>query len=132
MADMLANRYLLNGFADEALIRYRAALESQPDQPELQCRLILAQLELARADEVAGFVLGVLRDGGPTGLARLRQGCRGFVPNDKPKDPEALIGLRALLAGDWTRARVHLGRVPAAVHPAVAELAEVLESIDGD
>lgn len=127
MTDMLANRYLLNGELTAALERYRAALAADPDQPAMQCRLILAQLELSRIDDAAGFVLGVLFEDGAAGLARLRAGCRGFVPSDVPGDHDVLIGLRALLEGDSDRALSRLHKVPADEFPAVAALVRHLE-----
>lgn len=131
MGDMLANRYLLDGRATEALRRYRRAVRRAPHEPELQCRLILAQLEADRIEEAAALVLELLRQRGPQALAALRRGCAGYVPTDLPADGPALIGLRALLAGDAERARRYLGRIDPEALPVAAALARQLEAIDG-
>lgn len=128
MGTMLANRYLLNGRAAEALQLYRQALAAAPDQSALQCRLVLAHLEAARVDEAAGFVLGMLDTFGPDALAKLRRGCQGFVPTDVPADHDAVKGLRALMSGHTRRAIDRLGRVDPDQFPAVAALAERLEA----
>ncbi len=131
MADMLANRYLLDGRASEALRLYRRALARSPQRGELQCRLILAQLEADRIEEAAALVLELLATRGPAALAALRHGCAGFVRTDLPADGPALIGLRALLAGDAERARHYLGRIDPDALPVAAALARQLETIDG-
>lgn len=131
MGTMLANRYLLNGRAAEALQLYRQALNAAPEQSALQCRLILAHLEASRVDEAAGFVLGMLEEFGLTALTRLQTGCQGFVPTDVPEDHDAITGLRALMSGNTTRARQRLGNVAPGDFPAVAALATRLEEIHG-
>jgi len=131
MADMLANRYLLDGRAAEALRLYQRALAHSPERSELQCRLILAQLEADRIEAAAALVLELLRARGPEALAVLRRGCAGYVRTDQPGDRPAVKGLRALLAGDAERARRFLGRIDPNALPAAAALARRLEAIDG-
>jgi len=124
---MLANRYLLNGRAAEALKLYRQALSAAPEQTALQCRLVLAHLESARIDEAAGFVIGMLDEFGPQALKQLKAGCQGFIPTDVPADHDALTGLRALMAGNTRRAKERLSGVDPEAFPAVAALAARLE-----
>jgi hypothetical protein len=127
---MLANRYLLNGQAAKALGLYEADLEERPEQPELRCRLILAQLALERLEEAAGLVLEVLERRGPGALKLLAGGCQGFVPPADTAEPDALAGLRALLRGDLAAGRALLGKVDPTRHPVAASLARALEAAD--
>jgi len=127
MEPMLANRYLLDGKANLALELYRQALIEEPRQSDLQCRFILASMELERVDEAAGFIGVMLDEYGPEALEKLQCGCFGFGPNDRPGEQDAGVGLRALMAGDVEQARQRLGLADPERFPAVAALAKRLE-----
>jgi hypothetical protein len=129
MGAMLANRYLLDGRAAKALALYKKALDDNPDDSELQCRVILAHLELDRVDDVAGFIEKMLDENGLEALEKLNQGCKGYVPTDGPAQHEVVTGLRALIAGDRRRAAEQLHMVDAAQFPAVARLADRVENL---
>lgn len=129
MNAMLANRYLLDGRAARALELYKKALDDKPADSELQCRFILAHLELDRVDEVAVFIEKMLDENGLAALEKLNQGCKGYVPTDGPAQHEVVTGLRALIAGDQKRATEQLRLVDAAQFPAVARLADRVENL---
>jgi len=124
---MLANKYLLNGQAARALGLYQADLAERPEQPELRCRLILAQLELERVEEAAGLLLEVLAQRGPGALALLVGGCQGFVPAGAADEPPALAGLRAVLGGRLEAGRDLLRAADPDRYPRLAHLARALE-----
>jgi hypothetical protein len=127
MRAMLANKYLLDGQAARALGLYQADLAERPEQPELRCRLILAQLALARVEEAAGLLLEVLEQRGPGALTLLAAGCQGFLPASAGDDPPALAGLRAVLAGELEVGRELLRGADPDRQPLLARLARALE-----
>jgi tetratricopeptide (TPR) repeat protein len=130
MSEMLANRYLLNGRAARALGLYERALEQNPGQRELRCRLILSYLVLERVEQAARLVLETLEAGGTRALAELAAGCQGFVPPGGQEEPAAVGALRALLHGDFPRARRLLAGLEAGVLPVLDRLARHLEASD--
>ncbi len=130
MNEMLANRYLLNGKAAQALECYRKALAAFPEQSTLKCRMILAHLETSDVNDAANFLLGMFDQLGIKAIEELHKGCRGFVPTDVPEDHEAVKGLRAILSGNLRRAAKILAGVDSNEFPAVARLAARLREID--
>ncbi len=127
---MLANRYLLNGRAAEALECYRKALAGSTKENTLRCRMILAHLETSGVNDAASFLLGMFDQLGIKALEELHEGCRGFVPTDVPEDHDVVKGLRALLAGNLDRAAKILTKVHSREFPAVARLATRLQEIN--
>lgn len=130
MSEMLANRYLLNGRAAEALECYKKALSSSPKENALRCRMILAHLETSGVNDAASFLLGMFDQLGIEALEEIHEGCRGFVPTDVPEDHDAVKGLRALLAGSIVRSAEKLSKVDPEEFPAVAQLASRLQEIN--
>ena len=135
MREMLANKYLLNGEAAKAMELYEQALVDEPDQADLQCRLILAQLaqandeQTAPLEEVAAFIGALLDRGGREALSKLVEGCQGYAKHaDQPGEGAALNGLKALLAGRDEQALILLSSVDPTQHPAVAALKNQLMS----
>ena len=136
MREMLANKYLLNGEAAKAMELYEEALADDPDQADLRCRLILAQLaqatdeRTAPLEEVASFITAIVERGGHRELLRLVKGCQGYARHaDEPGQGAALNGLKALLAGHDDRALSLLSSVDPKRHPAVAELEKRLRRL---
>ena len=129
MREMLANKYLLNGQAAKAMELYEQALADEPDQADLQCRLILAQLaqasdeRTAPLEEVAAFISTIMDRGGREALTKLVEGCQGYAKHaDHPGEGAALNGLKALLAGRDEQALLLLSTVDPTKQPAVAAL----------
>ncbi len=129
MREMLANKYLLNGQAAKAMELYEQALADDPDQADLQCRLILAQLaqssdeRTAPLEEVAAFIGALLDRGGKKALTSLVEGCQGYAKHaDHPGEGAALNGLKALLTGHNEQALLLFSSVDPTEHPAVAAL----------
>jgi hypothetical protein len=127
MREMLANKYLLDGYPGKIDVLYREAPPIPQEREPLQCRLIASYLRSGWTSRAAREFTHIIRTEGLQGLLHLSQGCREFLATvETPQSDPILCGLWALLGGDWLRTFEMLRHADLTSQPDVITLLDVL------